>query len=67
MPLLNGMAIFGDWFIVATKDNGIDVRKGRQYKLAEYQESLDDGLFRVIDESGEDYLYPMDNFLLGAK
>ena len=37
----------------------MDVLPGKVYEVL----SIEDGWYRIIDESGEDYLYPTDKFL----
>lgn len=41
-----------------------DLVKGKVYPLLPDEAAAEDGLIRVIDESGEDYLYPATNFVL---
>lgn len=37
----------------------MDVLPGKVYEVL----SIEDGWYRIVDESGEDYLYPTDKFL----
>ena len=39
-----------------------DVQFGKIYSVVPDKEAEKEGLFRVIDESGEDYLYPQKYF-----
>ena len=52
-------------FALCVKDGGypesLEVRK--IYRVLPDAESIGHGLIRVIDESGEDYLYPKDLFV----
>jgi hypothetical protein len=41
-----------------------DLVKGKVYPLLPDEAAAEDGLIRVLDESGEDYLYPAANFVL---
>ena len=41
-----------------SKDNHIDLIEGKVYTIL----SEEKGFFRVVDESGEDYLYPKSFF-----
>jgi hypothetical protein len=43
-------------------DAGIDLDAGRLYRLQRDLKANADGLLRVVDESGEDYLYPKSYF-----
>ncbi len=48
---------------IRNKDcDDLEVRK--IYKILPDKSATADGYLRVIDESGEDYLYPKDNFIL---
>lgn len=40
-----------------------DLEKGKVYPLLADAKAKRDGFVRVIDESGEDYLYPESNFV----
>jgi len=48
---------------VENKD-GEDLEKRKIYKILPDEEAEKEGFFRVIDESGEDYLYPQSYFVL---
>jgi hypothetical protein len=51
-------------FVVCVKNNeceDLEVRK--LYQALPDEEAAADGLIRVVDESGEDYLYPSELFL----
>jgi hypothetical protein len=41
-----------------------DLEKRKIYKVLPDDEALKDGYLRIIDESGEDYLYPESYFIL---
>ncbi|MHB8519560.1 MAG: hypothetical protein ACYDH9_02270 [Limisphaerales bacterium] len=41
-----------------------DLIPRKLYQVVRDERAASDGLLRVIDESGEDYLYPMDHFVL---
>ena len=41
-----------------------DLEKRKIYQVIPDEESEKEGYFRVIDESGEDYLYPQSYFIL---
>ena len=41
-----------------------DLEKGKVYPLLPVAKAKRDGYIRVIDESGEDYLYPESSFVL---
>jgi hypothetical protein len=52
-------------FVLCVKDGGypesLEVRK--VYRVLPDTDALSHGLIRVVDESGEDYLYPEDLFV----
>jgi hypothetical protein len=52
-------------FVLCMKDSGypesLEVRK--VYRVVPDADALSHGLIRVVDESGEDYLYPKDFFV----
>jgi hypothetical protein len=52
-------------FVLCVKDGGypesLEVRK--VYRVVSDTDALSHGLIRVVDESGEDYLYPEDLFV----
>ena len=41
-----------------------DLEKGKVYPLLPDAKAKRDGYVRVVDESGEDYLYPESNFVV---
>jgi hypothetical protein len=41
-----------------------DLEKGKVYRTIPDEDSAKEGYLRVIDESGEDYLYPESYFVL---
>jgi len=51
-------------FAVCTENNGYDdLEKWKIYRIIPDTKADDAGCLRVIDESGEDYLYPADRFV----
>jgi len=52
-------------FVICIDNSGypaaLELRK--LYRLLPDEKASRDGLLRVVDESGEDYLYPADRFL----
>jgi hypothetical protein len=52
-------------FVLCVKDGGypesLEVRS--IYRVVPDEDAIEHGLIRVIDESGEDYLYPKDLFV----
>lgn len=51
-------------FVVCLKSDGCDDLEPRKlYRTIADEAASADGYIRVIDESGEDYLYPKDYFL----
>jgi hypothetical protein len=51
-------------FVVCISNNDCeDVEVRKTYQVVPDEAAARDGLIRVIDESGEDYLYPSDLFL----
>jgi hypothetical protein len=53
-------------FAVCIKNAGylasLELRK--LYQVVDDQEAEDDGMLRIIDESGEDYLFPASMFIM---
>ena len=47
---------------VSLKSRGVDLRRGRVYRLLPDRKASTDGYVRIIDGSGEDYLYPANYF-----
>jgi hypothetical protein len=41
-----------------------DLEKRKIYKVLQDNEALKEGYLRIVDESGEDYLYPESYFIL---
>jgi hypothetical protein len=41
-----------------------DLEKGKVYQVVQDSSAEEEGLLRVIDESGEDYLYPSARFVV---
>lgn len=51
-------------FVICIKNNGSDdLQLRRIYQILPDDTALADGYLRVIDDSGEDYLYPSTNFV----
>jgi hypothetical protein len=51
-------------FVICIKNEGCDdLEVGKVYKVLPDQAAAQDDYLRVIDESGEDYLYPADFFV----
>ena len=51
-------------FVVCVKNEGCeDLESRKLYKTLPDEDAAVDGYLRVIDESGEDYLYPQDFFV----
>jgi hypothetical protein len=48
---------------IANKDTE-DLEKKKVYQVLPDEEALKEGYLRIIDESGEDYLYPESYFIL---
>jgi hypothetical protein len=48
--------------VTAIKDDGADIKHERIYQMLPDVAAESSGLLRVIDESGEDYLYSAINF-----
>jgi hypothetical protein len=48
---------------IANKDTE-DLEKKKVYQVLQDEEALKEGYLRIIDESGEDYLYPESYFIL---
>jgi len=40
-----------------------DIEKGKVYQVIKDESAEDEGYLRVVDESGEDYLYPTSYFV----
>jgi len=51
-------------FVVCVRNGDADDLEIRKiYQVVPDEEASTDGLLRVVDESGEDYLYPADLFI----
>jgi hypothetical protein len=52
-------------FAICIRNEGLDDLELRKlYRILPDESAAHSGLLRVIDDSGEDYLYPAGNFLL---
>ena len=52
-------------FAICITSKGYDDLEGRKiYRIVPDDKAMLTGCLRVIDESGEDYLYPTDRFLI---
>ena len=49
---------------LAMHSRGVDLQAGRFYRVAATSDGAERGFIRVIDDSGEDYLYPQGLFRL---
>jgi hypothetical protein len=47
---------------VANEGNEVSLQLWRVYKTIRDDDARSEGLLRVVDESGEDYLFPEENF-----
>lgn len=51
-------------FLLCVRNNGCeDLEPRKLYEQLPDPRAADDGYVRVVDESGEDYLYPADYFI----
>lgn len=51
-------------FVICIRNDGNeDLETGKVYQVLADETAARDGFVRVIDESGEDYLYPADYFV----
>lgn len=51
-------------FVICLKNKGCeDLEPRKVYRVLPDEAAAEDGYIRVIDESGEDYLYPQNYFL----
>lgn len=51
-------------YVICIRNKGCeDLELGKVYRVLPDARAAKDGLIRVIDESGEDYLYPSDHFV----
>ena len=59
--ILNGMPT-DEFVICLSKDGCADLETGKVYRVLPDARASEVGCLRVIDESGEDYLYPSSRF-----
>jgi hypothetical protein len=53
------------WFALCVENRDCeDLEKRKIYQVIPDEDAAKDGYLRVIDESGEDYLYPQSYFVL---
>ena len=50
--------------VCVRNENSEDLEPRKIYQILPDERAAADGYIRVIDESGEDYLYPQDYFIL---
>jgi hypothetical protein len=50
--------------VCVAKDGCDDLSAGMVYRILPDEMAADEGLLRVIDDSGEDYLYPSHRFVV---
>ena len=50
-------------FVVCVGNDSEDLELRKIYRVLPDKSAVEDGYVRVVDESGEDYLYPSDCFL----
>jgi len=51
-------------FVICIRNEGCeDLELRKLYRVLEDESAERSGFLRIVDESGEDYLYPSDNFL----
>lgn len=50
--------------ICITSKGNDDLENRKIYRIVPDEKALNAGCLRVIDESGEDYIYPSDRFLI---
>jgi hypothetical protein len=51
-------------FVICIRNEGCeDLEPRKVYQVITDEAAAEDGLVRVVDESGEDYLYPRDLFV----
>jgi hypothetical protein len=52
-------------FVICIRNEGCeDLELRKLYQVLEDESAERSGFLRIVDESGEDYLYPSDNFLV---
>ncbi len=49
---------------VSLRSRGVDLRRGRLYRVLPDRKAKADGYVRIVDGSGEDYLYPANYFTI---
>jgi hypothetical protein len=49
---------------LALRGRGVDLSRGSHYRVIEDDRAKADGFLRIVDNSGEDYLYPAAFFRL---
>jgi len=49
---------------IDNKEYNASLEKGKVYRVKEDRRSEKKGFIRIIDESGEDYLFPEDHFVI---
>jgi hypothetical protein len=52
--------------VCVSSDGSDDLSIGMLYRLLPDASASSDGLLRVVDDSGEDYLYPVSRFVVAA-
>jgi hypothetical protein len=51
-------------FVICIKNEGNeDIEPRKIYQILPDDEAAEDGYIRIVDESGEDYLYPKEYFI----
>ncbi len=51
-------------FVVCVNDDGVeDISCGMVYRLLPDAKAAAEGFLRIVDDSGDDYLYPRDRFV----
>jgi len=53
------------YFVICIQNEGYEVslEKGKVYQIKEYEKTDRKNYIRIIDESGEDYLFPKEYFV----
>ena len=60
---MNSKQISSAVVCVANEGNEVSLQLWKIYKTLRDRDAEAEGLLRVIDESGEDYLFPQENFV----
>lgn len=60
---MNGVEYPSAVVCVQNEGNEVSLQLWKIYKPLRDDEARSEGLFRIIDESGEDYLFPEENFV----